>query len=799
MSIVSNSKSFVMIKSQIKIAGRNLKRTKIQSAISIFGLGIGLGCIILLLALIIHEKSFDRYIPDHQNVYRIIFGDSWNTQYPLAEAMKEEFPEVKDYFRFYQTNVIQLRNPSGQLVSDRFFGFADPSLFRILGIRLLSGTPANSATEVAISESIAVKYFANTSPLGAILSVKLNNEFVDLNISGIYKDFPSTSTLHPEFLANIKLSEKMFEQFQSSLGEFGSETPSVLNWESGGFLSYVLLENNSSPEALAKKISKYKEFITRENIDEINYSLQPVADIYLKSTGSMVSHYCRAGNPEDLKYYEAISLLILLISVTNYIFLTRAATNNRLRDLGTRKVIGASRNILRKQILFESNLITILSLIPAFFVINFGMTFINNTLNKTLGPDVFQNPVTWLLLISVVLFTGTVSGMLIGFKISRIPPLLLLSGRTTEISGSGKWKYSFLIFHFSIYIILVICVLSVSKQIKYSLTNFKGINPRNIIVCDLNSSELQSSFAAICNEIEKVPGVIKTAGSSFIPPFNSFLPVTLANTDGERIRFDGLIMGEGMTELLGIEVNDGSSFGPFNTERREILLNESSALKYNVRAGENFLGFHVLGILKDFHAHSLHRLIQPMVILQQNPNRMGILAIKTDGSNDDAIIKALRALYSQIAPNEIFEPDYLTDQINNFYRNEKEQVRIIGAFSILATVLSIMGLFGIALITSAKRAKEIGLRKVNGATVAEILYLLNTTFIRWVIISALIAIPASIYLISEWQSRFAYKTDISWWIFVTAVLSALLISLITVSWQSWRAATRNPVEALRYE
>jgi putative ABC transport system permease protein len=788
-----------MSATDFKTAIRNIKGNKVQSIISILGLGIGLGCIIVLLALILHETSFDRFIPAHKNVYRIMFGESSSTQYPLAEEMKNEFPEVTDYFRFYQENDFQLRDFENKLVKDKNFGFADPSVYKILGIRLIAGTPASSVSEVTVSEKTAFKYFGKRSPLGAILSVKLNEEFVDLSICGIYKDFPSTSTLYPQFIANIKLSEKMFRQYQRTLGAYGSENRSALNWENGSFSSYVVLDKNTDKEALAGKMNKYKVLLNNEKVKDFKYSFQPVADIYLRSGASGASIFIRSGNPNELKYYEAISILILLISITNYIFLTRAGMSNRLSELGIRKVFGASRRILRNQIILESNIITLLSLIPAAFVINSGMLFINRTLEKSLNIDIFSNPVMWLLLLLVLFFTGTISGLLIGFNISRIPSLLLLSGKSSARRLSGKWDYSFLVFHFSIYVILVVSVMTVSKQIRYSLTNFKGINPNNIIISDLNSTGLKNSFSAICDEMRKIPGVVSVAGSSFIPPLGAYLPINLATPDGEKVRFDGLIMGEGMTEMLGIEVIDGETFDKYKTDRIEVLFNESSALKYKVKAGDLYLGFNVKGIVKDFHAHSLHTLIQPMVILQQNPDKMSLLAIKTDGSNDKVVIKQLSDLYKEISPNEIFEVTYLTDQIRSFYGNERNQGKIIGAFSLLATVLSIMGLFGIALISISKKTKEIGIRKVNGASIGSILYMLNIAFVKWVLIAIAISIPASVYLISEWQNRFAYKTELSWWIFAAAGISSIFIALITVSWQSWKAATRNPVEALRYE
>jgi putative ABC transport system permease protein len=258
-------------------------------------------------------------------------------------------------------------------------------------------------------------------------------------------------------------------------------------------------------------------------------------------------------------------------------------------------------------------------------------------------------------------------------------------------------------------------------------------------------------------------------------------------------------MGEGMTELLGIKVIDGSSFGPYKPGVTEILINESSAKKYNVKAGDNILVFKVRGVVRDFNAHSLHTLIQPMVILQQNPEKMGLIAIKINGKNDDAVIKRLRELYSQISPDEIFEVSYLTDQIGDFYARERNQARIIGAFSLLAMILSVIGLFGISLISISKRTKEIGIRKVNGASIAEVLLMINGDFVKWVLVSFVISVPVSVYLFSQWMNRFAYKTELSWWIYASAGLAAVIIAILTVSWQSWRAATRNPVEALRYE
>jgi putative ABC transport system permease protein len=792
-------KPLSMLKSDLKSAFRSILRNKVTSAISIIGLGIGLGCIIVLTALIIHEKSFDKFIPDYKNVYRIILGNSSQTQYPLAETMAREFPEVKDFFRYYQAGSIQVRNANNEIVRENDFGFADRSIYRILGIEFLSGSPANSGYEIAISEETAKKYFNRISPIGEVIQAKFADGFTALSVSGVYKDFPANSSLNPSMLADIELSEKMFMQWEKSLGQYGNDANSKPGWKYSDFCSFIVLHNNSDIDRVTRNMEKYKEFVTLENKDELHYRLQPVSDIYLGSRDITGNYFMRRGNPEDLKYYEAISILILIISIANYIFLARAGVSDRSHELGTRKVFGASFGNIRKLILVESNLVVIMSLILAVFIIDFGMDFINNTLNKTMTGQVFLNPVLWGLLFLIIVFTGTVSGWLIGFNYSRIPVMRLITGQNLSPGKSGRWNFSFLVLHFAIYMILISSVIVVSKQIHYSLTGYQGYNPENIIVADLNTDELKSSYQAISQEMKRIPGVINVAGGTFIPPFGSFLPVNLATPNGDKVRFDGLIMGEGMPELLGMEVVEGSTFEPFKPGPPEVLLNESAAKEHNVKAGEQLLAFNVRGIIRDFNAHSMHSLIRPLVILPQNPEKMGLIAIKTDGKNDQSVIKRLRELYSAISPDEIFETAYLTDNLHQFYQSETNQLKIIGAFTLIAAILSIMGLFGISLMSISKKFKEIGIRKVNGASTKEILQMLNIEFIKWILVSTVISIPVSIWLVSQWMNRFAYKTKLSWWIFALAVFSAILIAVFTISWQSWRAATKNPVEALRYE
>jgi putative ABC transport system permease protein len=351
-----------------------------------------------------------------------------------------------------------------------------------------------------------------------------------------------------------------------------------------------------------------------------------------------------------------------------------------------------------------------------------------------------------------------------------------------------------------LFIILSSGVLVITRQIKYSINNVRGLDPRNILITELNSDKLRGAFSMFRNEISAMPGVISVAGSSLVPLYSPYLPITLANPDGEKVRFEGSLMGEGMPELLHMEIVEGSSFQTYHQFPMEVLFNESSAKKYNIKAGDNYLKvFHVLGIVRDFQSQSSRTAIGPLVILQQHPEKMSLLVIRTDGSNDKEIIGRLRTLYNQTDPDEIFDVTRYTDSVNGLYTREQNQAQIMGAFSLLAICLAVMGLFGMAFISTARRKKEIGIRKIHGSSITEVMFLLGRGIAGWVIVSVILSIPVSIYLMTKWLENFAYRTSLGWWLFAISACAAIVITFLTVGWQIWKAASGNPVNALRYE
>ncbi|MBE9467772.1 MAG: ABC transporter permease [Bacteroidetes bacterium] len=786
----------------LRIAFRSILKNKVQSVVSILGLGIGLGSIILISMLYMHENSFDKNIPENDQVYRVLHGSISRLPFPMGETAKNDIPEIDDFFRYYQSREFEIRQSGKDIVKETHFACADSSIFNFLGIEILIGKPAEAINEVTISEKMATKYFPDGDAMNRTFEARLNSEFIDLTVCGIFKDLSSNSSLTPRFISHTDLIGEFLGNSKKMFGEYGSENDEFkTNWERGICITYIKINKQANLNSVSEHLQKYCDRFKEKKYKNKAFSLQPLTDVHLKSSDIIDDNYSRRGNANELKYFLAIALLILIIAVVNYIFLTKAKMDGRLKELGVKRAFGAKTLSIRLQMLFEANVVSLLSLIPAIIVVILGTPFVNSTLGRTLDNQILSDWYTIPLLLLIPLITGSLSGLFVGIKISNISPILLLNRKISVKPKRKKWSNSFLSLHFAIFIILLVGVLVLKKQINYSLNNFTGINPDNVMVCELNTPELSQKFNVISNQVKQMPGVLSTAGSSFIPPFNWTLPIRLINPEnGEEIVFDGLIMGKGMTELLGIEIIEGDHFGEFNGDKHEFIFNESAALMYNLKAGELFNGvFIIKGIVKDFTAHNMHNSIEPMVIIQQHPDKMSLFAVKTTGKTDEQIKANITKLFKEISPDQIVSIYTLKDQINQFYIKEQNQAKLISAFSILAIILSVMGLLGMVMNTVSIKTKEIGIRKVNGAKVSEILIMLNNDFVKWIVIAFIIATPIAYYVMNKWLENFAYKTELSWWVFALAGLLALGIALVTVSLQSLRAATRNPVEALRCE
>ncbi len=385
-----------------KLAFRSIKKNKLHSFICILGLGIGIGSIVLLSVLYLHDTSFNQFIPEHSKVYRVLRGDNSLVAYPLVEKVTADNPSVKDYIRFYQKENVNIKDTQNDIREEDHFAFADANIFNFWGVNLLEGNSARNSSEIAISKSIKDKYFGVEDAVGKVLKIKINEEFLALNICGVYQDFPSNSTINPEFVANIDLLTKDADSFNKKIGEYAKGGYDFKGWDEFKFESYVRLIPGADPNRITQFLQQYKSYTTNEKRQKLDFSLQSVDTIYLESENIENKSFSRVGNKKDLNYYLAIAAIILFIAIINYVLLTNAKVNKRLKELGAQKALGAYAKTLMGQIIIESNIVAALSLIPAIIILIVGIPFVNQVLDQSVDITVFYSIQTWLLLVGMV-------------------------------------------------------------------------------------------------------------------------------------------------------------------------------------------------------------------------------------------------------------------------------------------------------------------------------------------------------------------------------------------------------------
>ncbi|HEY4786382.1 MAG TPA: FtsX-like permease family protein [Bacteroidales bacterium] len=777
---------------------------KLITSVQVIGLGIGLGSVILMLMFILHEYSFDKYHKNSGKVYRVVYEKDCSTPYIMGESFKSGIPEIKNVFRIYSVSNTLIKC-NEELIKEDNFLLADSSIFSVLDIPIIAGNPRllfQNTNDVVISDKAAQKYFGNNDPVGKPLEVTMSGQPVLCNVSGIFKRFPSNSSFQSEIIGNIQLAGYCLPN-QTMLFTTGAKSnpDEVINgWKQRGFQTFVLIPGNISSALLENKATVLCKTEDGDNKGK-KISLQPFTRMYFHSGELWNYEPLRISNLRTIRIFEGIALLILLTAWFNYILLSTAETRSQLRELACRKVIGASSGQIALKTYVHSLVITLLSLFVALLFVQLIIPLFNQFFDKNIDIRLLFNPAYLGAILLITLITGLSGGSYVSFYMARLKPVNLFKPLTGS-QNNGRLIPSgvIIMLQFSVFILLSISAIIVEKQVWYSENKSQGFNSNHVVIFKLNNQELKSKIDVIRSKLESNPHVIKVATSAFTPPTTGFIRLALGNdNNSEPIKEEGLFVGNNLIELLQIPVQDGHSFY-YNTgdKSNAIIINESASKKYKVKAGDQLGSFRVCGIVKDFHVHSFHKPITPLIILKMNDNGCYELAVRSDG-NDKEVINTAHKIWKEILPTAFFDYQLLNDRIVSFYDKERNQAKTITFFSFLAIFLCLIGLFGYVSVNLIKRTKEIGIRKVNGARVSEVLLMLNTTFIKWVAVAFIIACPIAYYAMHQWLQNFAYKTELSWWVFVLAGLTAVAVAILTVSWQSWRAATRNPVESLRYE
>ncbi|WP_183559292.1 ABC transporter permease [Mucilaginibacter sp. SP1R1] len=811
-----------MIKNYIKTAFRTLFKNKGFTAINILGLALGLATCLLIVLYVVDELSYDRYNTKASRIYRVNedlkLGDN-NVLYavcmpPLAKTLKAEYPFVENVVRLKNAGSWHVKKGNVNILENRL-AYADPSMFDIFTLPMVNGNASSALEEpnsVVITETTAKKYFNSINVVGKTLVLNDNTPF---KVTGVIKDIPKQSHFNFDFF----LSMATWPDSRSN------------EWLQSQYNTYVLLKSPSDakklegsfPELLRKFSGEQMKAQLNMTIEAFEKSgsyfrmnLTPLTDIHLHSDRS--GELGPNSTTQYVYIFSAIAIFILLIACVNFMNLSTARSSNRAREVGVRKVLGSSRKYLIAQFLTESILVTFIATVIAFFAAALLLPLFNQISDKDI--TITAQSLSWILpsLLFIVIFIGSLSGSYPAFYLSAFQPIDVLKGKLSTGFKGGRLRSFLVVFQFSISIFLIIGTMVIYNQLNYIQTKNLGYN-RNQVLIVQNVFELNKQAKIFKQEVKEIPGVINATMTGFLPTSNwksTAIYFKDATLDQKKSMFpQSWEIDEDYINTLDMKMAAGRSFSKdMQTDSAGIVINESAAkflgfdgnginkTLYRSLGGKQTLAnvkqYHVLGIVKDFNYSSLRENVGPVVMtLAENT---GALSIRVNTTNLPALLAQIKDKWKGVSPNVQLNYSFMNQEFDASYRTEQRTGQIFIVFTSLAIIIACLGLFGLAAYAAEQRTKEIGIRKVLGANVSAIVSMLSKDFIKLVFISILIATPFAWYFMNKWFLQgFAYRVSIQWWVFALAGVGALLIALITVSFQSIKAAIANPVESLKNE
>jgi putative ABC transport system permease protein len=810
-----------MIKNYLKVALRAIFRNKLTSFINIFGLALAMACSLLIYLFVKDELSYDRYNTKADRIYRVtrnfLSPDGsvnlhlGNVAPPFGPLLKNDFTEFEEVVRTLQTRFLVAYQENGEekksFNEDNTF-YVEPEIFNVFTIPVIEGHSDKSLRDpfsVMLSEKTAKKYFGNESAVGNTL--KVANTF-DVTVSGVYKDFPKQSHWHPDLLVSFSTLND-----STIYGRRGLET----NWGNNSFGTYILAKEPFD----AKKIeSQFPSFVDKHmgpSAGDRNAPmpstwttlfLQKLTDIHLRS--HLDSEVEANGNITNVYMMSVIALFIVLIACFNFVNLSTARATKRAKEVGLRKVVGAFKTQLVSQYLSESVLISIFALIISTGITFISIGWLNSFTGKSLDFNIIRDWPLTIGIISFAIVVGLLAGVYPAFVISGFKPALILKGQQSK-GKSGLRKF-LVVSQFAISIVLIIATMVTFKQLQYLNDQELGYNKEQVITLRY-FSDLAPNYDAFYNELFKHSS-IKNAGRSNLIPTGRLLNSqgtaqiqkgdSLENTN---VVIKSVYVDHNFLDTYEIELVAGRSFSKEipTDDSLAFVLNEASVKMIGLTPEEilskefQYGGIkgRVVGIVKDFHFESLHEKIGP-VVFQARPF-FSRLSVKLSGSDLQQGISHLEKTWKDFIPHRPFEYNFLSTQYQQLYDAEQKQGRLFTIFSCLAILIACLGLLGLATFNTLQRVKEIGVRKVLGASVFSIVQLLSREIIVLIIIANIIAWPIAWYFMGKWLDSFAYKVDINLSLYALAAIVAVLIGLVTVSTQTIKAAMRNPANTLRYE
>lgn len=808
-----------MFKNYFKIAWRNLKRNKFISFINLFGLTVGLSCCLLIAIYILNELSYDRYNKNAGNIYRIertflnaetgaLSLELGAVAPPFAPLLKNDFKDIKKVTSILPAGTSAIKYGENIFNQNNVF-FADTDLFNVFNFKVTKGNPAvalNDPFSVMLTEETAKKYFGNDDPMNKI--IRLNNQY-DFKVTGIYKALPSNSHWHPDVMISFNTLKDSAIYGERNL---------MTNWGNNAFYTYLILPDHYNPKKLEtqfpafqnRHIPAYGKF---KASDYSILSLRKLTDIHLYShTDSEIEIN---GDIKRIYIFSAIALFILLIACINYMNLSSARSVLRAKEIGVRKTAGASKRELLVQFLCESVFIAWLAAILAFVLTVVALPWLNQLSGQQLSINILFQRKILIAILLLPFIVGILSGIYPALYLSSFQPVKVLKGVIKKGGGNISFRKALVVFQFSISIILIIATVIVFQQLNYIQNKSLGFDKEQIVTLSDNAG-LNNSFQSFKNELLSNSNIKEVGRSSRIPTGRLLDSQGSMLNRGESLApskadIKYVVADENFIPAYGIKIVAGRNFSKdYGTDTSSFLINETAVKALELKSNEDAIGKEfqyggqkgtIAGVFNDFNFESLHQRIIPLVLFESRTDNAGDynnISIKTSG-NVSVAITHIEKTWKKYLPEIPFEYKFLDDRYAKLYESENRQSSIFTIFSCIAIFIACLGLFGLSAFTITQRVKEIGVRKVLGASTGSIVKLISKDFLLLVVIAAVIAFPVAWYAMDHWLQDFAYRINIDWWVFVLAGIIALLIAFATISFQAIKAARANPVKSLRTE
>jgi putative ABC transport system permease protein len=826
-----------MLKNYLQVAIRNIKRDKVFSFINIAGLAVGVTCFIALALFILNELSYDRFYKNSDRIYRVYVKSYINnyeeksskTPGPLGPTLLQTFPEVQAYTRIGYYGAYNFRCENKTFTQGNIYA-VDSSFYKVFSLQFIEGNPntaLNRPNTLVITESAAKKYFGNEDPVGKTLIVNktyvaeyLTRErnYVDSSkqflITGLIKDFPKNSSFSCQFL--------------SSLSTYSVNQ----SWLEGEYSTYIVVKKNTDPVAFENKLVSIvhdyvgpqaekllgvpiEEFLKKGN--RYGYYLQPLTSIYLRSKrdyGIDLNSEWGDVKSSDISYiyiFSSVAVFILLLAIINFMNLTTAKSEKRAKEVGIRKTLGSNKMMLIIQFITESTIMSFFSVIAALALLELILPLFNKIVEKELHLEFFDNLFTIPLLIGFVLFLGIIAGSYPAFYLSSFRPVKILKSVST-VTRKSNLRSILVISQFAISITLLISTIIIKNQLDYIQKKNLGFDKENLVyINDVNV--LGGKLESFKQELIKDNNIISVSNSSrmFVTgiPGNGYL--FNRRTGADPISFQYINADYDFLKTYKISLTQGRFFSrDFPSDSNAVVINEAAASElgvkdpvgsYLTRLGGSSIQktFKIIGVIKDFNYQSLHQKIGALAIHLQPSGYADNMTIRVQSAGLRSTLNYIEKTWKSFSPGETMNLGFVDKRLERLYESEQKTSIVATVFSFLSIFIACLGLFGLAAFVAEQRTKEIGVRKVLGASIFELIMLLSKEFTKWVIIANIIAWPIAHYLMNNWLRNFAYRIEMNWWVYILSGTITLVIALATISMYAIKAAKANPVKSLRYE